>query len=417
MIWTNSAEKQTNWGRPSKMAMIVAAAALTVTAAGVGYSNPGWLPLRLVMADASPARPESVPTLVDKSNSARAPVPVGVVTPARKDVPVYAVGLGTVQASLTIGIHSQVDGKLEEVLFTEGQQVKKGDVLARIDSRLYKAALDQAKARRAQDVAQLISAQKDLERFNTLARNNFQSQQSIDQQVAKVDQLNASIESDDAQIEAAQTQLDYTSILAPSDGRVGVRLVDPGNIVHASDAGALATLVLMQPAAVMFTLPAQSLNAVRDAMARGSVIVRVFDQDNRAELSQGQLLLIDNAIDQATATIRLKAMFANAEGRLWPGQFVNARILIETRADALTIPPAAIQRGPQGLFVWLVSEDGVAEPRKVELGPANETEAIVTSGLTASDRVVVDGQYRLEVGARVNAAPLKLETGKPGDRT
>lgn len=397
--------------------MFVAAVALMVTAAGVGYSKPEWLPSRLAMADPSPEGPKPASKIAAKTTSARAPVAVGIVMPTRKDVPVYGVGLGTVQASLTIGIHSQVDGKLEQVLFTEGQQVKKGDVLARIDPRLYKAALDQAKARRAQDVAQLISAQKDLERFNTLARNSFQSQQSIDQQVAKVDQLKATIESDDAQIETAQTQLDYTSIVAPSDGRVGVRLVDPGNIVHASDAGALATLVLTQPSAVMFALPAQSLDAVRDAMTRGPVVVRAFDQDNRVELAQGHLLLIDNAIDQATATIRLKAMFTNTDSRLWPGQFVNARILLETRADALTIPSAAIQRGPKGLFVWLVNDENMVEPRKVVLGPATETEAIVVSGLVATDRVVVDGQYRLEVGARVVATPPKLEASKSGDRT
>src|SRR6516225_7636783 len=258
---------------------------------------------------------------------ARAGVPVTVAIVQRQDVPIYLSGLGTVQASFTVGIHSQVDGKLQEVLFTEGQQVKKGDVLAKIDPRLFQAALDQAKAKKAQDEALLTAAEKDLARFKGLASKFIETQQNVDRQQGTVDQLKAAIIADEAMIETAQTNLDYTNITAPSDGRMGVRLIDPGNVVRASDPGSIATLTLTQPIAVLFTLPARALQDVRDAMARGPVEVVAFDQDNRRALSTGQLLLIDNVIDQSTATIRLKAMFANEGERLWPGEFVNARVL------------------------------------------------------------------------------------------
>jgi multidrug efflux system membrane fusion protein len=306
-----------------------------------------------------------------------------------------------VQASFTVGIHSQVDGKLQEVLFTEGQHVKKGDVLAKIDPRLFQAALDQAKAKKAQDQAQLTSAEKDLARSKTLVLSNITSQQIVDQQQAKVDQLKAAIAADEAMIQTAQTQLEYTTITAPSDGRMGVRLVDPGNIVHANDQGSLATLVLTQPTAVMFTLPARYLDDVRDAMARGPVEVTAYDQDNRRALATGKLLLVDNVIDQATATIRLKAMFPNEDEKLWPGEFVNAHVLLDTRGNAVVVPSAAVQRGPQGLFVWTVTAKDLAEPRPIEVGPTYEGLTVVASGLSGGERIVTDGQYKLQRDAPV----------------
>jgi multidrug efflux system membrane fusion protein len=326
---------------------------------------------------------------------ARAGVPVSVAIVGRQDVPIYLTGLGTVQASFTVGIHSQVDGKLQEVLFTEGQPVKKGDVLAKIDPRLFQAALDQVKAKKAQDEAQFIAASKDLARSKTLLLSNVTSQQIVDQQQGKVDQLKASIAADEAAIQTAQTQLDYTTITAPKDGRIGVRLVDPGNIVHANDQGSLATLVLTQPSAVLFTLPARSLDDIRDAMARGPVEVTAFDQDNRRALATGTLLLVDNIIDQATATIRLKAMFPNEDEKLWPGEFVNAHVLLETRKNAVVVPSATIQRGPEGLFIWTVSDKNVAEPRPIEVGPTYGNLTIVASGLNGGERIVTDGQYKL----------------------
>jgi multidrug efflux system membrane fusion protein len=346
--------------------------------------------------------------------SSRPPVRVSVAVAARQDVPVYATGLGAVQASFTIGIHSQVEGIMQEVLFTEGQHVKKGDVLARIDPRLFQAALDQAKAKRMQDVALLGSSEKDLARSKTLVVQNVATQQLVDQQQARVDQLKASIAADEAAIETAQTQVDYTAIKSPSDGRIGVRLVDPGNLVHAADVRAIATVVLTQPSAVMFTLPMQVLDDLRDAMARGPVEVTAFDQNNRRQLSTGTLLLIDNIIDQATATLRLKAMFANTDERLWPGEFVNARVLLEIRKNVIAVPSTVVQRGAQGLFAWVVSEDEKAVPHKIELGPVSGDLTVIAAGLNDGDRVVTDGQYKLQVDAPVAivTAPTTAENAR-----
>ncbi len=338
------------------------------------------------------------------------PIPVVAADVTKRDLPIYLTGLGTVQASFTVGIRTQVDGKLEEVLFVEGQQVKKGDVLAKIDPRLYQAALDQAKAKKMQDEAQLISAQKDLYRSRTLVDKSFQTQQVVDQQQAKVDQLIASIDADEAAIETAQTNFDYTSIRAPSDGRMGVRMIDPGNIVHAADAAVIATLTLTKPSAVVFTLSARSLTEVRDAIARGPVEVTAFSQDNQRVLSTGKLLLIDNIVDQASATMRLKAMFTNEDEQLWPGDFVNARLLLEVRHDVLTIPSPAIQRGPDGIFTWVIAPNSTVQVRKITSGPTTGVQTIITSGLAEGERVVVDGQYKLQPNSRVQvSAPAQAQ--------
>ena len=348
---------------------------------------------------------ESWARSADTPGRSAAAVPVSIAVATRRDMPVYLTGLGTVQASSSVAIHSQVDGELQDVLFTEGQQVKKGDVLARIEPRLYRAALDQVKAKRAQDAALLDAAEKYLTRFTALGLKNIVPMQDIEQQQGKVDQLKASIAADEAAIETAQTQLDYTTIRAPNDGRVGIRLIDRGNLVRASDAGAITTLVVTRPSAVLFTLPANVLGDVRAAMARGPVEVTAFDQDNRSRLSTGRLLLIDNSIDAATATIRLKAIFANNDDRLWPGEFVNARALIETRRNALTIPASAVQRGPQGLLAWVVTPNMTAEPRPLQVGPTTDDVTIVTAGLTDGETVVAGGQYRLQPNAPVTVAP------------
>jgi len=336
-----------------------------------------------------------------KAARAVAAIPVTVTEVSKRDMPIYLTGLGAVQASFTVGIRAQVDGKLEQVLFKEGEHVRKGDVLAKIDPRLYQAALDQAKARMAQDEAQLISAQKDLQRSRTLVDKNFQTQQVVDQQQSEVDQFIASIDADRAAIDTAQTQLDYTSIVAPSDGRMGVRMIDPGNIVHASDSAPIATLTLTKPSAVLFTLSARALNDVRDAMARGPVEVTALSQDNRRTLGKGTLLLIDNMVDQASATMRLKAMFANEVEQLWPGDFVNARVSLEIRHDALTIPSVAIQRGPGGIFTWVVGEGDVVQERPITAGPTTGDVTIITTGLSEGERVVVNGQYKLRQKSKV----------------
>ena len=344
---------------------------------------------------------------------ARTGVPVSVTSATRQDVPIYLSGLGSFQALFTVAIHSQVDGKLQEVLFTEGQHVKKGDVLAKIDPRLFQAALDQAKAKRAQDAALLTAAEKDLARFKALVLKAVESQQNVDRQQGTVDQLKAAIDADAAMIETAQTNIDYTNITAPSDGRMGMRLVDPGNIVHASDPGSIATLVLTQPSAVLFTLPARTLDGVRAAMARGPVEVVAFDQDNIHALGTGKLLLVDSMIDQTTATIRLKAIFPNEDEKLWPGEFVNARLQLGTYNNAVVVPPAAVQRGPQGLFAWVISGTNTAEPRPIELGPTTKDLAVVSSGLHDGERVVTGGQYKLKRGAPVTiASPPVAASGR-----
>jgi multidrug efflux system membrane fusion protein len=319
-----------------------------------------------------------------------------------KDVPIFLTGLGTVQATFTVGIHSQIDGKLQDVLFSEGQRVKKGDLLAKIDPRLFQAALDQAKAKKAQDEATLAGLEKDLARFKTLGTRGFETQQNIDQQQAKVDTSRAAIVADEAAIETAQTQLDYTEIRAPSDGRMGVRMVDPGNVVRASDSGSIAVLVQAQPAIVLFTLPADTLDDVRAAMARGSAEVQAYDRNNRLLLSTGRLATIDNLIDQATASYRLKATFANEDERLWPGQFVNARLLADTRKNAITVPNAAIQRGPDGPFVWVVSEKKTAVARSITMGPTVAAVTIVDSGIDHGEQVITGGQYKLSDNAPVS---------------
>jgi len=354
--------------------------------------------------------PQTTPTV---RAGGRPTVPVSIAVTKRQDLPIYLTGIGSVQASYTVKINSQVEGKLQEVLFTEGQRVKKGDVLAKLDPRLFQAALDQAKARKAQNQALLVAAEKDLARSKTLALRDYTSQQNVDLQQSKVDQLKAAIAGDDAAIETAQTQLDYATIVAPSDGRIGIRLVDPGNLVRPADAGAIATLMLTQPAAVVFTLPSRALGDLRDAMARGPVEVLAYDQNNRRALASGKLLLIDNAIDQATSTIRLKAMFPNDDERLWPGDFVNARLLMETQYNVLAVPSPAIQRGPRGLFAWIVAANNTAEPRAIEVGPTSGDLTVVTSGLREGDRVVTDGQYRLARNAPVSfTTPQSAEAGR-----
>jgi membrane fusion protein, multidrug efflux system len=385
-------------GGRRRVVLIVGCCAI-LAAAGLGYWNWGKGP--------------------DKAEAARKPghaaVPVSVVNASRQDVPIYLTGLGTVQALFTVAIHAQVDGKLQDVFFKEGQPVKKGDVLAKIDPRLYQAALDQAKARKAIDEAALDSAEKDLVRFRTLVAKNAETQQNLDLQQSKVDQTKASIDADAAAIETAQTNLDYTDIVAPSDGRMGVRMVDPGNIVHASDQGPIAILTQTQPTAVVFTLPAQTLDDVREAMARSAVEVAAYDRDNVRLLSQGTLSVIDNLIDQSTATYRLKAMFDNKDEKLWPGEFVNARLLLEIRKDAVVIPPIAVQRGPHGLFAWVVKADDTVEPRPIQTGSTTDDRTIVVSGLHDGERVVTDGQYKLQTGASVTI--VNPRAAKQGDQS
>jgi membrane fusion protein, multidrug efflux system len=329
------------------------------------------------------------------------PVPVQVADAAQHDVPIYYDALGTVSAYNTVAMRAQVTGQLISVNFRQGQEVRQGDVLAQIDPAPFKAALDQAVARKADDQAQLVDAQKDFDRFTTLAKRSFETQQNVDLQQAKVDHFKASIDADQGAIEAAQTQLNYTTITAPIDGVVGFRQVDVGNIIHTTDANPLTVLTQIKPSYVVFTLPQSDLGPVREAMLRGAVSVLAFDQDDKQQLAEGKLLLIDNQIDQATSTIRLKAEFPNEDERLWPGEFVRIRILITTYKEAVTVPPMAVQRGPDGFYVWVVKADNTVEQRPIGAKMVNDDVAIATKNLAAGERVVTNGQSRLDVGSRV----------------
>ena len=337
------------------------------------------------------------------------PIPVLLATADQRDVPIYLDGLGTVQASQTVTVKPQVDGKLVEVLFSEGQDVKKGDVLARIDPRTYQAALDQAVAKKQQDEASLANARLDLTRYQKLAATAYTSAQTSDTQRATVAQDVALVGQDQAQIDTARTNLSYTTITAPIDGRTGLRQVDQGNIVHAADTTGIVVLTTLRPIAVIFTLPQQQLAQVTAAMAAGAPEALAMPQDvsmrpNAAVLDHGALAVLDNQVDSSTGTIKLKALFPNDGLRLWPGAFVTVRLHVSTDTGATVVPEAAVQRGPDGAFVYLVGSDSKAARRAVVVGHEDLSGAVVKSGVAVGDRVVVDGAARLTDGAQVTVA-------------
>jgi multidrug efflux system membrane fusion protein len=333
-----------------------------------------------------------------------AAIPVGIAPAQGRDVPIYLTGLGTVQALNKVTVTSRVDGQLVKIAFTEGQDVKAGDVLAQVDPRPFKAALDQAVAKKAQDLAQLKNTQHDLQRFVPLLQKGYATHQQVDTQQALVNQFQSQLQEDEAAIEDAQTQLDYTTIRAPLDGRTGFRLLDQGNIVHAADTTGIVVITQLHPISVVFTLPEENLLAVQRAMSAGAVSATALANDG-ARLGDGTVALVDNQIDQATGTARLKAEFDNRDNLLWPGEFVNVRILVSTRTNALTVPSAAVQRGTDGLFVYVVKPDATVEARPVKVGADTGALAVVDSGLRAGEQVVVDGQYRLQPGVRIQLRP------------
>jgi membrane fusion protein, multidrug efflux system len=338
--------------------------------------------------------------------AAAAAIPVIATTAENQTVSDYLTGLGTVQAFNLVTIHVRVDGELQDIRFVEGEFVQAGDVLAQIDPRPFRAALDQATAKKAQDQAQLISAQKDLVRAKTLIDKNFQTQQVVDQTQARVDQLLATIDADQAMIENAETQLGYTTIASPIDGRMGLRLIDKGNIVHASDPGGLVVITQVQPIAVIFSLPQDYLQNITSAMKQGPLKVIAYSRDNLTKLGEGTLLLIDNRIDAGTGTLRLKASFPNQDDAMWPGQFVNARLELSIRRGTVAVPAQVIQRGPDALYAYVIRQDQSVERRTVKVGPVRDGLAVIEAGLTPGERVVVDGQFKLRPGAKVTATSM-----------
>lgn len=336
--------------------------------------------------------------------------PIGVTTARAQaqDVDIGLVGVGTVQAMQTVTVKPRIDGQLESVGFVEGQDVKQGQVLARIDPRTFQAQLEQAQATRARDAANLANAKLDLTRFQGLIKENATTQQTLDTQRATVAQLEASVHTDDAQIALARVQLDFTTITAPLAGRVGARLVDPGNIVHATDTTGLVVIRQIDPIDVVFTLPEEAVSRIHAATHddQTALLVDANERESGKRLSEGKLILVNNTIDTTSGTIQLKARFPNPQHTLWPGQYVDARLVLGQRMQAVTVPSSAIQRNDAGTYVYAVQPDDTVSMRPVEVAELQGNRAVIAKGVAAGDRVVAEGQYKLRAGAKiVESAP------------
>jgi membrane fusion protein, multidrug efflux system len=396
----------TRRGRRSLTAAIV-----LLILGGLGYA--AWMSIEQKQA-ANRARP-------DQS------VPVLAASPQIKDVPVYLDGVGAVRALNNVLVRPQVDGKLISINFVEGQDVKKGDVLGEIDPVIYKAQLDQAVAKKAQDEALLANQRIDLVRYQQLAAANAGSKQQYDTQRAVIAQQEALVEADQAAIDNARATLGYTKIIAPITGRTGLRQVDQGNIVHAADATGVAVITQLQPIAVLFSLPQQQIVRVNAASAKGALAVDVFGNDGTTVVDTGKLAGIDNQVDPTTGTLKLKAEFPNDKLQLWPGQFVNVRLRVETLSQAMVVPTSAVQRGPTGTFSYVIGANDTVTAKPVTVSQQSETEAVIADGLSMSDRVVTTGFASLSDGTRVSVgkdepppvadlAPRRRTRGGRGDR-
>jgi multidrug efflux system membrane fusion protein len=385
---------------------IAAASIVVLAAAGVYAGRSGFLPGVIPSGSAPAASPGAPPVR---------PVPVTAGVVKIEEFAISRVGLGTVQAYNTVTVKVRVDGEVQKIAFREGQDVEVGDVLAQIDPRPYEAQLHQAEADKARDEALLANARLDLERFSSLVVKEFATRQSVDTQKALVAQYQAAIAHDQAVIDNARLQLGYTTVVSPLVGRVGIRLIDQGNIVHATDQTGLVVITQMAPISVIFTLPQKYLPEIIEATRRGPLAVSAYDQDDRIKLAEGRLELIDNQIDQGTGSIRLKAIFQNLDGELWPGQFVSARLLLGFRRGPI-VPEAALQSGPNGAYAFVVRQDSTVENRPVRIAASRNGEALIESGLAAGETIVVDGHYKLRPGARIVIAAAPA-TAAPRERT
>jgi multidrug efflux system membrane fusion protein len=373
---------------------IAGVSVVLLAATGVYLGRPDLFAGRIPLGNATTAGPGAPPAR---------PVPVTSGIVRSEEFSISRVGLGTVQAYNTVTMKVRVDGEVQKIAFREGQDVQVGDVLAQIDPRPYEAQLHQAEADKARDEALLANARLDLERFSSLVVKEFATRQSVDTQKALVAQYQAAIAHDQAVIDNARVQLGYTTIVSPLAGRTGIRLIDQGNIVHATDATGLVVITQMAPISVIFTLPQKYLPEIIDATRRGALTVSAYDQDDRIKLAEGRLELIDNQIDQGTGSVRLKAIFQNQDGQLWPGQFVSARLLLGVRRGPI-VPEAAVQSGPNGSYAFVVRQDSTVETRPVRIAASRNGEALIESGLSAGETVVVDGHYKLRPGARIVTA-------------
>lgn len=349
-------------------------------------------------------RPDGAMDHAPAATQSAAVTPVVPVTAAKvlqHDVPIVLEGLGTVTPINTATIRTQVQGTLDSVDFVEGKQVKRGDVLARIDPRVYEAQVDQAEAALARDEASLKNARTNLARTQPLANRGFATQQLLDTQDSQVTQGEGTVALDKAALEAAQTQLSFATITAPFDGVTGIRRIDPGNIVHPTDTNGLVVLTQLQPIAVIFTLPSGEIPGVRQALASGDASVDVYDAQNKRKLDHGSLMLINNQVDSTTGTVQLKASFPNAGNTLWPGSFVNVHLTIAVRHDALTVPLTAVRQGPDGGFAYVVGANNVVSIHNVTTGQSRDGQVLIEQGLAANETVVTAGQYRLNPGTKV----------------
>jgi multidrug efflux system membrane fusion protein len=376
--------------RPTRLALGAALVALLVVAV-VAWR---WLG----------AKP--VPTAKPKA------IAVDVATVNRADVPLYLEGLGTVQAFYTVTITARVDGQIEKVAFKEGQDVRKGDLLVQIDPRPYQAALGVAIATRDKDRALLANAHRDMDRYAELEPEDLASKQTVDTQRALIAQLTAQIKGDEAAIDNARTQLDYTTIRSPIDGRTGIRQVDPGNNVHATDTTGMVVVTQLEPISIIFTLPEEAFGQLSQALAHGTVTATAFSRDDKEELDHGTVELIDNQIDQATGTIRIKVILPNKQRRLWPGQFVNVRVMTQMQRQVLTIPATALERGPDGQFTYVVQPDSTIKVAPITAGEQTGDIVVVEKGLQAGDKVVASNQYRLQPGSLIRPNAIRPNAPK-----
>jgi multidrug efflux system membrane fusion protein len=348
----------------------------------------------------------------DRQDSTPPPVPVTPGEATAENVPIFVSGLGTVQAYMNVAIKTRVDGQITGVSFTEGQDVKTSDPLFQIDPRPFQAALAEAQANKRKDEAQLQAARLVLGRYERLLASRTQTQEAYDNQKATVGQLEGAVGADQALIDTAQLNLDYAKIRSPIDGRAGARLVDPGNVVQASQNTTLVTVAQIKPIFVSFTVAQEFLDKIRQSQAKQQLDVIAYASDDNTRLSEGKLTLIDNVIDVATGTIHLKATFANDDERLWPGEFVNARLVLSTRQNAITVPAQTVMQGPEGPYIYVIKPDETVERRDVKVAATQDGRAVIQDGLSVGDRVVVNGQYRLTDGAKITpSGPQQADNG------